>query len=106
MHLCPAFYVATTAIKLPGHCGLLPASGPFTPGSALASAPLASLASSRLLGGLPGPAVFGLGALAGALIVAVIRVWLWWRAPRRPARIATLPASAPVSTATGGLAAA
>jgi DNA-binding SARP family transcriptional activator len=94
MQLCPAFYLATTVAGQPGHRGLLQvAYRPVTAWTALASAPAAS---SRLLGGLPGSAIFGLGVLAGALIVVAIRAWLWWRAPNRSA--AALPASAPVST--------
>src|ERR1700722_688738 len=97
MQLCPAFYPATTVVRLPGHRGLLQVtSRPVTAWSGLAGPPLAH---SRLLGGLPGPAIFGLGVLAGALIVAAIRVWLWWRAPRPSAGIIALPASAPVSSA-------
>ncbi|HYK32311.1 MAG TPA: bacterial transcriptional activator domain-containing protein [Streptosporangiaceae bacterium] len=59
---------------------------------------------------IPGREVFGLGVIAGAMVVAVTRGWLWWRGPKRSKRAASAahqvaqPASAPVSVAVRPLA--
>jgi DNA-binding SARP family transcriptional activator len=52
-------------------------------------------------------AIFGLGVIAGAMVVAAARGWLWWRGPRRASRTPASsapgvrqPVSAPVSLAT------
>lgn len=53
---------------------------------------------------IPGREIFGLGLIAGAMVVAVARGWLWWRGPKRAKRAGAIaahhvpqPASAPVS---------
>jgi DNA-binding SARP family transcriptional activator len=55
---------------------------------------------------IPSREIFGLGVIAGAMVVAVTRGWLRWRGPRRAERAAASasqqvpqPASAPVSAA-------
>jgi len=55
---------------------------------------------------VPGREIFGLGVLAGVMVVAVARGWLWWRGPKRVRRVdasaahqVPQPASAPVSVA-------
>ena len=60
---------------------------------------------------IPSPEIFGLGVIAGVMVVAVARGWLWWRGPKRIRRAAAStvpqipqPASAPVSVATRPLA--
>jgi DNA-binding SARP family transcriptional activator len=59
---------------------------------------------------IPSREVFGLGVIAGAIVVAAARGWLWWRGPKRAKRAASAahqvaqPASAPVSVAIGPLA--
>ncbi|HWF82589.1 MAG TPA: bacterial transcriptional activator domain-containing protein [Streptosporangiaceae bacterium] len=65
---------------------------------------------SWLLLPIPSREIFGLGVVAGAMVVAAARGWLWWRGPKR-ARRATVsaaqqvpqPASAPVSIAASPL---
>ena len=60
---------------------------------------------------IPGREIFGLGVIAGSMVVAVARGWLWWRGPKRAKRAAAVgahhvpqPASAPVSVAVRPLA--
>jgi DNA-binding SARP family transcriptional activator len=57
---------------------------------------------------IPSREIFALGVIAGAMVVAAARGWLWWRGPKRAKRAAAhaahripQPASAPVSVTIG-----
>lgn len=43
---------------------------------------------SWLLLPIPSREIFGLGVVAGAMVVAAARGWLWWRGPKRARRAA------------------